>query len=959
MFFLHDAINQSLDIYFFAIDKDCNYLFANELYKNVTGLNIKEGERFPIEKFYREADVSRFYDTVFPTVLNGESMGGEVALITKNDYEILLRFSSFPVKNEAGDVISFASFGIDIAHEKEMETTAKRQRLLIDSTNERLQIALDLSCAGTWEVHVAEKILTYDERFANMLKLPPSPITISEWTEHLCSILDVNLYPELIDYLRNHFDGTQSSEYRGMRFDFSDGSFIYTNCTSKNFCDEKGNPERLLGVTWDTTLDVLEHMSFDEIQNRQLRIQNFISQFSVPFTQPYQFDSLMNNALHDIQAFLGTDRACIYEFQADRSLLCTYECIKQSSIPSLLGVSFEYSSMKPLYDVITKYPYYYKKKTEDFFKKFPLVNLGAKSMAYIPILINGERSGYLVLSTMFEQANLTEDELRLALMVSSILAGAFSKRKNENELKEATMIAQNANTAKTQFLSNMSHEIRTPMNAILGMTQLADRTNDVNELKAYIDSIKSSSSQLLSIINDILDISKIESGKLELNSTVFSIERLIIKVCSLISERATQKGLHINIHGGDNLRLRYTGDDVRISQILTNLLSNAVKFTSDGGDIYITVDEISRNENNAILEISVRDTGIGMTKEQIERVFNSFEQADGSISRRFGGTGLGLTISKTLVELMGGSIKIESEPQKGSTFTFTLTLNCADEEEAIVYKNVHSQLKDLKILLLSANEVDISKFNLISKRMKFKCDVARSSDKALDMIMLALKKDTPYSTIFFDLSLNDENVIENFKNALPFVDINKFVPIIDFNSWNKVQDEIKKYTISKYLQRPLLVSPVYDALMNIVYNTKTDGLQKPVNIFPDFSSVNLLLAEDIEINSTIFCSLLEETKVNIDIAENGELAVEMFKCNPSKYDIIIMDIQMPKMDGLDATRAIRSLGLAKSKTIPIIAMTANAFKEDVDKCIAAGMNDHMPKPIDTKVVIDKIKRYLL
>jgi PAS domain S-box-containing protein len=399
-----------------------------------------------------------------------------------------------------------------------------------------------------------------------------------------------------------------------------------------------------------------------------------------------------------------------------------------------------------------------------------------------------------------------------------------------SELKEAEeklrimSIAEKANQAKSDFLSRMSHEMRTPMNAIIGMTKIAEKTDDVTRLKHCLSIINTSSVHLLGIINDVLDMSKIEAGKFELEKIPMNLEKMLMKVINIIIDNTEKKNQELNVKVAKDIDLHYIADDLRLSQVITNLLSNAVKFTPEKGNITLAVEKTGSKGNVNTLRFTVTDTGIGMTEEQITRLFNAFEQADGSISRKFGGTGLGLAISKNIIEKMGGRIWVESKQDAGSSFIFEVNLERAPGQEG-----------------------------------------------------------------------------------------------------------------------PGRKSP----------GTETDTSVE----IPDLSGVNIILAEDMEINREIFIALLEDTHVTIDSAENGQIAVSKFRENPEKYDLIIMDVQMPEMDGYQATRAIRAMNTPKAKNIPIIAMTANAFKEDVDRCLEAGMNDHLAKPINEKNVIEKIVQY--
>jgi len=528
------------------------------------------------------------------------------------------------------------------------------------------------------------------------------------------------------------------------------------------------------------------------------------------------------------------------------------------------------------------------------------------------------------------------------------------KERAENDLYKAE---QKANRAKSEFLSRMSHEMRTPMNAIIGMTKIAETTDDVTRIKYCLDTIGVSSEHLLGIINDILDMSKIEAGKFELENVSMNIEKMLMKVCNIVADNMEKKDQKFSVVLSKDLNLSYIADDLRLSQVLTNLLSNAVKFTPEGGKITLRVIETGRNERTNTLQFSITDTGIGMTGEQISRLFNAFEQADGSVSRRYGGTGLGLVISKNIIEKMGGRIWVDSKPGVGSTFSFEVSLERASHQDTIIFDGIHPE--DIRLLIVE-NDEDIRKqFLSITDSFGINADFATNISETIALVEESEREGHVYDIIFLDYEMPGADGISFVNELSNRVDKNTVIIITTYWERFRIEQFATKNNLTRVITKPLFPSPVLDSINEVVGTTlksldiKTDKAGEA----PDLSDIHILIAEDVDINREIFMALLENTRVSIDIAENGLIAVAKFEENPDKYDLIIMDIQMPEMDGYQATGVIREMDLPRAKTIPIIAMTANAFKEDIERCLESGMNDHLAKPIDEKAVIEKIVRY--
>ena len=451
-----------------------------------------------------------------------------------------------------------------------------------------------------------------------------------------------------------------------------------------------------------------------------------------------------------------------------------------------------------------------------------------KSIIIIPMFLKDEFWGFFSMDDCVRERSISKEEMSILRSGGLLITNALLRSEMTKNLAVALEDAKEASIAKSNFLANMSHEIRTPMNAITGMTQIGMSADDIERKNYSFDKIKDASKHLLGVINDILDVSKIESGKFELSPVEFNFNEMMQRVENVNKFRIDEKNQDFEVHIDNSIPEILFGDEQRLAQVITNLLSNAVKFTPEKGSIKIYTKFLGEEDGICRIQISIVDSGIGISKEQQAKLFQSFQQAESQTSRKFGGTGLGLAISKSIVEMMGGDIRIESELGKGATFIFTVKAKRVEKSE--------------------------------------------ESEE---------KKKTPA-----DREREGQPVHERFKGK------------------------------------------------------------------------TILLAEDVEINREIVLSLLEPTRISIDCAEDGAKAVSLFSRNPGKYDAIFMDVQMPEMDGYEATRAIRALSVPNAATIPIIAMTANVFREDVEKCLAVGMNDHVGKPLSFDEVLAKLRAYL-
>ncbi|MDR1625155.1 MAG: response regulator [Spirochaetia bacterium] len=699
----------------------------------------------------------------------------------------------------------------------------------------------------------------------------------------------------------------------------------------------------------------------DALLNARLRQQDLMSDIAQNLIYPESLEMHIHDALRRVGEFLGATRILVVV--VDKATEQSYPAYSWfcgdawKPDPSMAGLNPLITSLFPQYMPMKGYV-----PTESCDNIYTgkegkyriLEKTGLKSFLWAPVYVKGEFWGILSIEDCISSRAWSKSDTQLIALAVSAIAGAITRDLMDKERTAALEQAVRASKAKGDFLSNMSHEMRTPMNAIIGMTAIGKAAHDLEKKDYAFEKIENASSHLLGVINDILDMSKIEANKLEFASEPFNLEKMLQKVTGVVNFRITQRKQSFYVSIDKRIPHTLIGDDQRLAQIVTNLLSNAIKFTPEGGTVRLEACFVGEEKKMCTIQIRVSDTGIGISPEQQARLFNSFEQAESSTARKFGGTGLGLAISKRIVEMMGGRIWIESQIGNGAAFTFTVRLKCGeDRHKPLLDPGVNRS--NIRILTVDDDEEVLKYFADIAKNFGIRCDTTGDAEDALRLI----GENGGYDIYFIDWKMPGVNSLELASRIRRSAKRMSVITMISAAEWTDIEADAKTAGVDKFLSKPIFPSDIANLINECLglADKPAPGEAKAVNA-EHFGGCTILLVDDVEINREIVLALLDPTGLAIDCAETGAEALRMFARAPDKYDMVLMDIQMPEMDGYEATRRIRAMDTPRARSIPIVAMTANVFREDIEKSLESGMDDHIGKPLDFEEVLAKLRKYL-
>ncbi|KUL20640.1 response regulator [Chlorobium limicola] len=848
-----------------------------------------------------------------------------------------------------------------------------RERELFES-RERYMLAINGSNDGIWDWNLKSNTLFLSPKWKKMI-----------------GYYDETVFPDTYDAFEDHLHPDDKESYRRLlqqylkgelpvfsiefRFLHRNGSYMWILGKGEALRDKQGMPYRMAGSFSDITS---RKKAGEELMHRSA-FQLVLMELAIGFVNKplEELDSSINRALALVGEFLKVDRTYLFRYDFEKETMSnTHEWCGE-------GVSAEKDNLQNIPNStlpdwvsthlkgrIVHIPNV-QELPEDSSLKSILEMQGIQSLISLPLVYGEQCFGFAGFDAVREKKSWGDEEISLLRVLTELFTNAELRYRHETALLDARLAAEAANRAKSEFLANMSHEIRTPMNGVIGMTRLLLSTPLAEEQRGFAQTALASGESLLTVINDILDFSKIEAGKLELEEIPFNLRSLLDDFAAIMAVKAGDKGLEFICAALPDVPVRFIGDPDRVRQILTNLAGNAIKFTHKG-EVTVYVSLLHETDEEALIRFSVKDTGIGIPQEKLDRLFRSFTQVDASMTRKYGGTGLGLAISRQLVELMSGEIGVHSQSGIGSEFWFTLSL----KKNIFSSENGHSSLD-----LISGTRmlvVDDNAENRNMLRMLLTSWGVRVSDScastAIERLRQAAAEGDPFRIAIIDMEMPEIDGLmlgRSIKDETALAD----TVLLMMNSIGRRPDneELRRSGFFSFLVKPVRQSELYNTVSEVLFASKdntgnvaslreklevgSETLSEAIDTGKKESPVRILLAEDSAVNQLVVTGILSKLGYLLDPVSNGREALDRLR--ECAYDLVIMDIQMPEMDGLEATRIIRDPASAVLRhDIPVIALTAHAMHGDREICLQSGMNDYLSKPIDPASLVEVIKKWL-
>lgn len=849
-----------------------------------------------------------------------------------------------------------------------------RERELIES-RERYMLAVNGSNDGIWDWNLKSNALFLSPKWKMMIGYYDDTVSPDTY-----DAFEDRLHPDDKEPYRRHLQQYLKGELpvfsTEFRFLHRNGSYMWILGKGEALRDKQGMPYRMAGSFSDITS---RKKAGEELMHRSA-FQLVLMELAIGFVNKplEELDSSINRALALVGAFLNVDRTYLFRYDFEKETMSnTHEWCSEGisaekdnlqNIPNSSLPDWVFTHLKGRIIHIPNV----QELPEDSSLKSILELQGIQSLISLPLVYGEQCFGFAGFDAVREKKNWGDEEISLLRVLTELFTNAELRYRHETALLDARLAAEAANRAKSEFLANMSHEIRTPMNGVIGMTRLLLNTSLAEEQRSFAQTALASGESLLTVINDILDFSKIEAGKLELEEISFDLRLLLDDFAAIMAVKAGDKGLEFICAALPDVPVRFIGDPDRIRQILTNLAGNAVKFTHKG-EVAVYVSLLRETDEEALVRFSVKDTGIGIPREKLDRLFRSFTQVDASMTRKYGGTGLGLAISRQLVELMSGEIGVNSQSGIGSEFWFTLSL----KKNIFPSENGQYPLDSItgtRLLVVDDNAENRNMLRMLLTSWGVRVSEVSCASTAIERLRQAAEEGDPFRIAIIDMEMPEIDGLmlgRSIKDETALADTS----LLMMNSIGRRPDneKLRRSGFFSFLVKPVRQSELYNTVSEVLFSRDIDPcnaeslqeklaagsvtLSEAVDSEKNDSPVRILLAEDSAVNQLVVTGILSKLGYVVDPVFNGQEALARLR--EFAYDLVIMDIQMPEMDGLEATRIIRDQASAVLRhDVPVIALTAHAMHGDREICLQSGMNDYVSKPIDPPALIGVIKKWL-